>query len=183
MSAKGFAFTALDISSEQVDFVSRFGHKIYYGDASRIDILRAAKTDTARAFVLAIDDVEASLKTATVVKHNFPHVPIYARARNRPHAHRLMQIGVKLIRRETFELSVSLAAEVLQELGLSGRDARHAAEVFKEHDVRRLQEDFDNFDDLEKLRASAVHYAAELESLFAREAAEKDAAEAVDRTG
>jgi monovalent cation:proton antiporter-2 (CPA2) family protein len=183
LSAKGFSFTALDISSEQVDFVGRFGHKIYYGDASRLDILRAAKTDGARAFVLAIDDVETSLKTATVVKHNFPHVPIFARARNRNHAHRLMQIGVKLIRRETFESALSLASEVLQELGLSGPDARHAAEVFKEHDVRRLREDFDNFQDVEKLKASAVHYAAELESLFAREAAEKGAGDGADASG
>jgi monovalent cation:proton antiporter-2 (CPA2) family protein len=173
LSAKGFSFTALDISSEQVDFVRRFGNKIYYGDASRLDILHAAKTDQARAFVLAIDDVEMSLKTAVIVKRNFPHVPIFARARNRNHAHRLMQVGVSLIKRETFESSLALAGEVLVSLGLSGPEARHAVEVFKEHDVRRLREDFDHFEDLDQLRASAAHYAAELESLFAREAAEQ----------
>ena len=172
ISAKGFTFTALDISSEQVDFVRRFGHKIYYGDATRLDILHAAKVANAQAFVLAIDDVEASLKTAVMVRRNFPHVPIFARARNRPHAHRLMQAGAKLIRRETFESALSLTGELLVSLGLSGPDARHAVEVFKEHDIRRLQQDFENFEDIEKLRASARSYAAELESLFAREAAE-----------
>jgi len=180
LHAKGFSFTALDISSEQVDFVSRFGHKIYYGDVSRLDILHAAKTDQARAFVLAVDDVETSLKTAVLVKRNFPDLPIFARARNRNHAHRLMQIGVTLIRRETFEAALSLTGELLVSLGLSGPDARHAVEVFKEHDVKRLEDDFKYYDDLEKLRANAAHYATELESLFARESAENKAREAVD---
>ena len=180
LHAKGFSFTALDISSEQVDFVGRYGHKIYYGDVSRLDILRAAKTDQARAFVLAVDDVETSLKTAALVKRNFPDLPIFARARNRNHAHRLMQIGVTLIRRETFEAALSLTSELLVSLGISGPDARHAVELFKEHDVRRLEEDFKHQDDFEKLRANAAHYAAELESLFARESAEDKAQEAAE---
>ncbi|HKJ73687.1 MAG TPA: monovalent cation:proton antiporter-2 (CPA2) family protein, partial [Alphaproteobacteria bacterium] len=160
LHAKGFSFTALDISSEQVDFVGRFGHKIYYGDATRLDILHAAKTGEARAFVLAIDDVEASLKAAALVRRNFPDLPIFARARNRPHAHRLMQLGVPLIRRETLDSALALTGEVLVSLGLNGAEARSAVEIFKEHDIRRLQEDFEHYQDIEKLRENAAHYAA-----------------------
>ncbi len=174
LHAKGYSFTALDISSEQVDFVSRFGHKIYYGDASRLDILRAAKTEQARAFVLAIDDVETSLKTAALVRRNFPNLMIYARARNRNHAHQLMQLGVTLVRRETFESALSLTGEVLVSLGLDRSEAQKSVEIFKEHDIRRLKEDFDHFQDIEELRKSAASYAAELESLFARQAVDPD---------
>ncbi len=93
LRATQIPFTALDINAEQVNFVNQFGNKIYYGDASRLGILEAARTQDARAFVLAIDDVETSLRTAQVVRTHFPHVPIYARARNRQHVHRLMDLG------------------------------------------------------------------------------------------
>jgi len=86
LRAKRIAFTALDKSAEQVDAVRRFGNRTYYGDASRIDILRAAGADKAQILVLAIDDVEASLRTAENTRRHFPKLKIYARARNRFHA-------------------------------------------------------------------------------------------------
>ena len=98
---KKIPFTALDASPEQVETVRRFGSKVYFGDASRLDLLTAAKTDKAKLFVLAIDDVESSIRTAEMVSRHFPDVKIYARARNRFHAHRLMDLGVELIERET----------------------------------------------------------------------------------
>jgi voltage-gated potassium channel Kch len=103
LRAKRIRFTALDASAEHVDIVKQYGSEIYYGDASRLDILRAARTDKARAFVLAIDDVEASLRTAEIVRRHFPHVPLYARARNRQHALRLLDLGAKVIRREAHD--------------------------------------------------------------------------------
>ena len=83
-SAPAASCSALDSNIEQVDFVKRFGAQIYYGDAGRIDILRAAGADKARAFVLAIDDVESSLRVAEIVRTNFPNLTIYARARIGP---------------------------------------------------------------------------------------------------
>jgi len=85
----GIPFTALEASYQQVDFVRRFGGKVYYGDASRLELLEAARTGEAKLFVLAIDDVEASIKTAQVVRKHFPHIPIFARARNRVHLFRI----------------------------------------------------------------------------------------------
>ena len=79
---RGIAFTALEISQPQVDFVRRFGSKLYYGDASRLQLLRAAKVENTKLFVLAIDDIETSVKIASLLCKHFPHVPIYARARN-----------------------------------------------------------------------------------------------------
>ena len=92
----------------------RFGSRAYYGDASRLDLLRAARTDKAKFFVLAIDDIEASLRVAETVKKNFPGVQIHARARNRFHAHRLMDLEVDRIVRETFFSSLEMAEQVLR---------------------------------------------------------------------
>ncbi|HLC09146.1 MAG TPA: monovalent cation:proton antiporter-2 (CPA2) family protein, partial [Methyloceanibacter sp.] len=85
LRARRIPFTALDSNIAQVDFVKRFGAEIYYGDAGRLDILRAARTDKASAFVLAIDDIDNSLRVAEIVRQHFPDLPIYARARDRTH--------------------------------------------------------------------------------------------------
>jgi glutathione-regulated potassium-efflux system protein KefB len=170
--AKRIPVTALDADPEQVDFVRKFGAKIYYGDASRLEILEAAQTAKARAFVLAIDDVEASLRTARLVRQHYPHVPIYARAHDRRHIHRLMDEGITVMRREMFLASLDLTREVLRGLGLPEREVRFTVDTFQTMDRRRLYEDYKNYTDLEKLRDSAQSYAQELEELFARDATE-----------
>ena len=91
----GIPFTALEVSYQQVDFVRRFGNKVYYGDASRLELLESAKTGDAKLFVLAIDDVEASVKTAALVRKHFPNLPILARARNRVHYYRLRDLDIE----------------------------------------------------------------------------------------
>ncbi len=171
LSAKRIPFTALDSNPEQVDFIRRFGSQIYYGDASRPEILEAARTGKAHAFVLAIDDVEASLRTAQTVRQRYPHVPIYARSRHRRHTHQLMDLGVEIIRRETFLSSLDLTREVLRGLGLPEREVRFAVDTFKDHDRRRLYEDYKHYTDDEKLQSRAKSYAHELEELFAADAA------------
>ena len=97
---------------------------MYYGDASRLELLEAARTGEAKLFVLAIDDVEASVKTAEVVRKHFPHVPILARARNRVHLFRLRDLGVKLIWRETFPASLEMARQALLSLGFDPHRVR-----------------------------------------------------------
>ncbi|MDZ7643619.1 MAG: monovalent cation:proton antiporter-2 (CPA2) family protein [Woeseiaceae bacterium] len=117
LRARGIGFTALDISQAQVDFVRGYGNRIYYGDATRLDMLIAAEAGKARVLVLAIDDVDASLATAALVRQHFPNLRIMARARNRKHAYQLMDLGVEIIRRETFLSALSLTVEVLKGLG------------------------------------------------------------------
>src|SRR5262249_60419372 len=103
---------------------------------------------------------------------NYPHVPIYARARDRQHVHRLMDEGITMIRRETFLASIDLTRQVLRGLGLPEREVRFTVDTFQAMDRRRLYEDYKHYTDIEKLQDSAQSYAQELEELFARDATE-----------
>jgi glutathione-regulated potassium-efflux system protein KefB len=172
LRAKKIPFTALDISAEQVEFVKRFGSQAFYGDASRLDILEAAQAGKARALVLAIDDVEASLRTAAMVREHYPNLPIYARARNRTHAHRLLDAGISQVHRETFHSSLVMTHQVLRGLGIKEREAAGMIATFKAHDERRLIEDYKHFSDQEKLQERARSDTARLEKLFAEDAVE-----------
>ncbi|MGA9992772.1 MAG: monovalent cation:proton antiporter-2 (CPA2) family protein [Thiobacillaceae bacterium] len=163
---KKIPFTALEASFEQVDFVRKFGSKIYFGDASRLDLLRAAHADQAEIFVLAIDDIEASVRTAEMVKKHYPHLKIYARARNRAHAYRLMDVGVDKLIRETFLSSLELARDVLVGLGYPIAEADEAVRVFRQHDEALLAKQHKIHEDEAQLIASARQGAEELERLF-----------------
>lgn len=163
---KKIPFTVLEASFEQVDFVRKFGNKIYFGDASRLDLLRAARADLADVFVLAIDDIDASIKTAEIVKKHYPHLKIYARARNRIHAYRLMDLGVDKQIRETFLSSIELARDVLIALGHSTTAANEAMQRFRQHDETLLERQHKIYRDEAQLIASARQGAEELERLF-----------------
>jgi len=169
LRARKIPFTALDISSEHVDFVRRYGNKIYYGDASRLDMLRAANAGKAVVFVLAIDDVEASVRTAQLVREHFPHLKIVARARNRKHAYRLMDIGGVTVWREVFYSSLKMASDVLKDLGLREQEADKAVSTFEKHDRQRLRRDHDSHTDEERMMYLARESAKELEELFSRD--------------
>ena len=173
LRARGIPFTAMDADPAQIDFLKRFGNKVFYGDASRLDLLRAARADKARLFVLAIDEVEASLRTAREVQEHFPHLVIFARARNRAHAYQLMELGIQHVSRETFLSSLELTGDVLQELGFSYSEARSTLDRFREHDEQLLQESFQYQRDEKKLIEIAERSRRELESLFARDAQEE----------
>ncbi|MFA6139634.1 MAG: cation:proton antiporter [Hyphomicrobium sp.] len=174
LTAKRIPFTALDISAEQVEFVRRFGAQAFYGDASRPEILAAADAHRARAFVLAIDDVEASLRTAELVRSTYPDLPIYARARNRNHAHRLLDLGVTYLQRSTFLSSLDITKHLLKGLGVSEREAGRMIHTFRTHDERRLIEDYKVASDVEKLRERARSDVKTLEKLFEEDAAEEE---------
>jgi len=162
----GLPFTALEASYQQVDFVRRFGSKVYYGDASRLELLEAAKTGEAKLFVLAIDDVEASVKTAAVVRKHFPHVPILARARNRVHLFRLRDLGVELIWRETFSASLEMARQALLSLGFDATASERAVSLFKRHDERQIDTQYAIQHDEAKLIQTAKEAADQLQGLF-----------------
>ncbi len=174
LRAKKIGFTALEVNPEQVDFVKRYGNKIYYGDASRIELLRAALADQARIFVLAIDDIEASLRTANIVTQYFPHLKIFARARNRKHAYQLMDLGITMIWRETLLSSMDMTKSILMGLGLPKSESDRTIETFKVHDEKRLLDHHDIHNDEQKMIYLAQKAAAELEQLFEEDAAEQD---------
>jgi glutathione-regulated potassium-efflux system protein KefB len=173
LTARRVPFTALDIDAEQVEFVRRFGSQAFYGDASRPEILDAADAHAARAFVLAIDDVEASVRTAEMVRVRYPDLPVYARARNRAHAHRLLDAGVTHLQRATFLSAIDITKQLLLGLGVSEREAERITHTFRVHDERRLIEDYQHASDIEKLRERARSDVKTLEKLFEEDAAEE----------
>jgi monovalent cation:proton antiporter-2 (CPA2) family protein len=175
LQAKKLPFTALDSSQTSVDFVRRFGNKVYYGDASRLDVLRAAGAQSARVLVLAIDDADASVRTATVVREQFPNLRILARARNRQHAFALMDAGVTEIIRETYASSLEMAAAVLEELGETPASAREAVRRFRLLDQKTLQAQYQVKEDDEKFLATSRAAAQQLERLFEADEASSEA--------
>lgn len=159
-------FTALEIDSSQVDVVRRYGNVVHYGDASRLDILRAAGAEHAKIFVLAIDDVEASIRTAEAVRQHFPHLKIVARARNRRHAHWLMDLGIEHIFRETMLSSLTMSKRVLTNLGFEKDEVEQTSAKFRARDTRLLKEQHAIHHSEEKMIQSSKDTAAEFESLL-----------------
>jgi glutathione-regulated potassium-efflux system ancillary protein KefC/glutathione-regulated potassium-efflux system protein KefB len=174
LQMKGLPFTALDSSPANVNFVRRFGNEVYYGDPSRLDLLRAAGAQNACVLVLAIDDVDASVRTATLVREQFPQLRILARARNRQHAFALMDAGVTEVIRETYASSLEIAAAVLETLGETKANASEAVRRFREHDQKTLQAQYAVKDDEEKFRATSIAAAKQLERLFEADQAGSD---------
>lgn len=169
LAVSGHNFTALEHDADQVDFVRKYGNKIFYGDASRLDLLRAAGIERARAVVIAIDDVEASVHTVEVIKGSFPSVPIYARARNRQHVYRLLDLGVKVIVRETLHSSLQLAKGLLLDLGLEEDEAHDTVERFRQMDEQILLQQHAVHNDEAQLIQTAQQAGAELRAVFEAE--------------
>lgn len=138
--ANGFSITVLDHSPGQIELLRRFDWKVFYGDASRLDLLRAAGANQAKLFILAIDDREKTLHIVELLHKHFPHLKILARAIDRRHAYELIQLGVDVIQRETFSSSLDLGVEALKLLGVRSYKAHRAARTFKAHDEEALQE-------------------------------------------
>jgi voltage-gated potassium channel Kch len=168
LKLKKVQVTALDLDPAQVDVIRRFGFEIYYGDAARVDLLRAAGAERARLFVLAIDDPAASVRTAEVVREGFPGLRMVARARNREHAHKLVALGVEHVVRETYASSLEAAAIALEEIGFPGGQASAAVDRFRQYDEQLLQEqlEFRDDEDDERYIARTRHFTKELEQIF-----------------
>jgi monovalent cation:proton antiporter-2 (CPA2) family protein len=168
--AKQIAFTALEANQTQVDFLRRFGNQVFYGDASRLELMRAAHADNAEVFVLAIDDVEASVRTAELVRAHFPHLKIFARARNRQHAFRLMDLNVRYIIRETYASSLEMSLQVLESLGLSKSKAVETVRQFRIHDEATMAKQQAVKDDEKKFLQTTRESAEQLLHLFETDA-------------
>ena len=169
LHANGVALTVLDHDPDQVDLLRRFGFEVFYGDATRVDLLQAAGAAKARALVLAIDDVEESLKLVDAVREAFPKLPVLARARNVSHYYDLMDRGVTVIERETFESALLLGRRTLQQLGVSAWQARQAAMKFRLHTIKSLHDVYPYYRDQQQFVSMARQARDELEAMFARD--------------
>jgi glutathione-regulated potassium-efflux system ancillary protein KefC/glutathione-regulated potassium-efflux system protein KefB len=166
LKMKKIPLTVLDVDAAQVDQLRRFGIQVYYGDASRLEMLEAAKVGEARLFVLAIDDPEASYKTAELVRRHFPDTPILARARNRQHAYKLMDLGITKIYRETWHMSIELAHNALLRLGIPQSEAAITVARFRDHDISLLRRQYEVYQDEAKLIQTSNEVRAELNALL-----------------
>ncbi len=166
LRAQNIPFTALENSIEQVDMSRRFGNQIYFGDPSRADLLRSARADRAEIFVLATDDPEANVRTARLVKRQYPHLKIVARSRNRQHTFRLMDLNVDRVVRETLYSSLEMAQHVLEGLGLDSKLAKDRVEKFRTHDEELLKTQYLMYDDEVALVQSSKDALVELGRLF-----------------
>jgi glutathione-regulated potassium-efflux system ancillary protein KefC/glutathione-regulated potassium-efflux system protein KefB len=138
LTAQGYELSVLDHSPSQIDLLRRFGNKVFYGDAARIDLLEAAGAQDAQLLVIAIDDADKTLEMATAVKKHFPHLKIAARAIDRRHAYELINIGVTTFKRETFDSALNLGIDVLTLLGHSSKVSQRAGDLFAQHDEESL---------------------------------------------
>jgi monovalent cation:proton antiporter-2 (CPA2) family protein len=166
LRVRKIGFTVLEKNWQQVDFVRRFGNKIFYGDAGRLDLLKAAHADKAKFFILTLSDLEASVKVAETVRKHFPKLRILAVAIDRNHALHLSGIdGTRVIRRAYFS-SLEMTRELLQNLGDSPETAADTISKFRRHDEATLLKQQAVFRDEQKLIQTAQEAVRELEQLF-----------------
>tara|TARA_R110002110_G_scaffold3754_1_gene19522 strand:- start:48985 stop:50739 length:1755 start_codon:yes stop_codon:yes gene_type:complete len=166
LGMKNIPFTALDASPGQVDFVRQFGNRIYYGDATRLDLLKTAKLGDAKVLVIAFPDADASVQMVNLVKSDFPDVFVVARARDRHHEMRLREVGVDFVIRETLLSALAMTQSVLEALGESPEEAASGVAMFQSHDRKTLAQQLAVFHDDVAYRQTAVAAAIELTELF-----------------
>lgn len=166
LRAKGIEFTALERDPEHLDFVRRFGNKVYFGDAGHMEVMRAAGVAEARLLVLTINDAEDSLRIARMVRAQFPQIAVFAAARNRAHALALREVGVEYVMRMAYCSSLELSTSVLRKLGESPERAARAVALFREHDEETLERQFEFHHDTDALVQSSKDAADELKLIL-----------------
>jgi glutathione-regulated potassium-efflux system ancillary protein KefC len=137
--ASGLKATVLDFDPDQIEILRRFGFRIFYGDATRLDLLQAAGADRAKVIVNAIDDVDANLRLVDIVREHFPHLTVVARARNVTHLYDLRRRGITLIERELFDSALLAGRRTLEVLGVRPHEARERAFRFRRHNIASLE--------------------------------------------
>ena len=170
--AQGIAPTVLDHDADMVDSVRAFGYRVFYGDATRLDLLRTAGAASAKILVVAVDDVEQSLTIVDLAKEHFPHLQIVARARDVPHWNALRDRGVACVERELFESSLRSARSVLELLGQPPHEARQGAMRFRQHNLALFERMYPHRKDRSKVIAVARQGRLQLEEQMAQERAQ-----------
>ncbi|MCY1166625.1 glutathione-regulated potassium-efflux system protein KefC [Polaromonas sp.] len=169
LSAQGMSATVLDHDADMIETVRSFGYRVFYGDATRLDLLRTAGAATAKILVLAVDDVEQSIKIVDLVRENFPQLQIVARARDVTHWNALRDRGVTHVEREVFESSLRSARTVLELLGQPPHEARQTAMRFRQHNIELFERMYPHRKDRSKLIAVATQGRLQLEEQMAQE--------------
>lgn len=158
LHAHGIGTTVLDNDAGHIDVLRKFGYKVFYGDADRLDLLYAAGAHKAKLLVVAVGNPAKSVGVCELAQKHFPHPKILVRAIDRPHAHQLLQLGVDLVYRETVGSAVDLGVSALKELGVRANQAWRAGQTFKQQDEKLLREQTAFIDDENMYITKSVQY-------------------------
>jgi voltage-gated potassium channel Kch len=142
LRANGVGTTILDIDSDRVEVLRKLGIKVYYGDATRHDLLEAAGAEQAKIIVLALEDqgTEKMLELVKTIRKHFPHLEIMARAEDRSAAYDLIEAGVEHIYRQSFDTSLRTGVDILSHLGFRAYQSQRTAQRFARYDEEALHE-------------------------------------------
>ncbi|RSZ41020.1 MULTISPECIES: glutathione-regulated potassium-efflux system protein KefC [unclassified Variovorax] len=173
LMSQGLRVTVLDHDADTVEGLRQFGFRVFYGDATRLDLLRTAGAGTAKVIVVAVDDIEQSLEIVDLVKENFPQARIIARARNVTHLFQLRDRGVTEVEREVFESSLRSARATLEALGWPAHEARESAMRFRRRNIKLSDEIYPHYKDRAKLIAANKAGRQQFEEQMAREREER----------
>jgi glutathione-regulated potassium-efflux system ancillary protein KefC len=166
LTAQGVKITVLEKDPDQIEMLRKYGRHGYFGDASRLDLLKSAGAEAAKLLIIAVDDADTCLEIARLAKEKFPHLKIFARARNRRHAYELHRAGVHYFRRETFDSSLAMAQEIMAALGHDREAMQQKALAFIRHDEEILQKSFAFFEQEPELISFSRQASGELERIL-----------------
>jgi len=173
--ANGIKATILDNNPDNIEVLKKFGFQVYYGDATRADLLASAGAGEAKVLVVSVDDKHQSLKIVDLAQRQYPHLKILVRSKDMDHSYELLDRKVEGFRRDTFESSLSLGTEVLTHLGYSNYRAHRLAGTFRQHNRKVIRELYQHHrEDEKKYLSEAKKYANELEELLQTENEDAD---------
>jgi monovalent cation:proton antiporter-2 (CPA2) family protein len=158
--------TVLEKNPEQIELLRKFGYKGYFGDANRLDVLKSAGAEFAKLLIVTVGNADINLEIVKLAKQEFPHLKIYARARNRRHAYELHKAGVDYFKRELFDSSLTMTKEILSFLGYPQEDIEKKSQAFQQHDEAALLHSFEFFEEEKHLINFARQAKGELERIL-----------------
>lgn len=166
LNGENIKVTVLEKNPEQIELLRKFGYKGYFGDANRLDLLLSAGAAHAKLLIVTVGNADTNLEIVKLAKQEFPHLKIYARARNRRHAYELHKAGVHYFKRELFDSSLTMTKEILKFLGYKDEDIDQKATAFQKHDEANLYKSFEFFEEENDLINFARQAKGELEQLL-----------------
>jgi len=167
--AQDIPTTVLDHDAEMIETARSFGYRVFYGNATRLDLLRTAGAATAQILVVAVDDVEQSLAIVDLAKEHFPQLQLVVRAHDATHWNKLRDREVTLIQRELFESSLQSAGSVLELLGYAAPDANRIVQLFRRHNFELLEQMHPHYQDRAKVISTVKQGRAQLAEQMAKE--------------
>lgn len=166
LNGEGIKATVLEKNPEQIELLRKFGYKGYFGDANRLDVLKSAGAEDAKLLIVTVGNADINLEIVKLAKQAFPHLTIYARARNRRHAYELHKAGVDYFKRELFDSSLTITKQILSYLDYSQETIEEKAQAFQEHDEATLKQSFEFFDTESDLISFSRQAKGELERIL-----------------